>query len=253
MFCKNARTMIAMATDHPKPVALPLASMPPKAQVVPFQQPRPMQQQQPLQAQSMPGLSVKEVDAATELYLRNQQLQQQQQQQLDPAMQYLLNQQLNFCQPKPIPPVQPQQQVRTMAPAPMQQPPQVNPRSFFRSQQQQLQEQQQAPSSQFSFQNPSPMIPEPTPFLAYGDGTQLGMNMNECINSSVFNHGMCNNSNFNQNTNNNANGDLNLWQQIQAQKQQEAQMMQLRQLMALNLQRQQQRKSGAKNVRASAA
>ena len=53
--------------------------------------------------------------------------------------------------------------------------------------------------------------------------------------------------------NDNNGGELNLWQQIQAQKQQEAQMMQLRQLMAMNLQRQQKRKSGAKNFRASAA
>ncbi|KAL3898763.1 MAG: hypothetical protein SGARI_006603, partial [Bacillariaceae sp.] len=74
MFCKNARTMIAMATDTPKAPPPPAqASMPPKAQMVqqqPFQAPPQSmqnQQQQRPQAQSMPGLSVKEADAATDL------------------------------------------------------------------------------------------------------------------------------------------------------------------------------------------
>ena len=46
---------------------------------------------------------------------------------------------------------------------------------------------------------------------------------------------------------------LALQQQIQAQKQQQARMLQLQQLMALNLQRQQNRRTTSNNFRASAA
>ncbi|KAL3923458.1 MAG: hypothetical protein SGILL_001648 [Bacillariaceae sp.] len=262
MFCKNARTMIAMASDSPKPAPLQ------KAQIVPSQ---PFQQQQ--QAQAMPCLSAKQADAATNLYLQNQQL--------DPAVQFLLNQQLsvNLCQPKPMqqPQQQPQQQMQMqqipmVPPASMQQPPaQVFSQfSLFQPQQQQIQQQQSQPKPQLQFtfqENPSPL--EPNPILAYGDGTQIlppTMTMNDSLNaaadllnSSGVNNNVSNvqnmslNSTMNMNNNESCDNNLNLWQQIQAQKQQQEQMMQLRQLMALKLQRQQTRKSSAKNFRASAA
>jgi hypothetical protein len=203
MFCKNARSIIAMASDSkpgPSPSVVKDLQSLSLAQAVPSKDQ--LQQQIP---QTKP--SMKQSDSSAELFLRNQQL--------DPTLQLFLQQQLTMCQKH-----QPQQQVSTFP----QQLHQLHPQQLFH-------QQQQRAVHHPSLAKPSNRI------LAYGDGTHQvpsALAMNQSVSASN-------------------NGDQNLWQQIHALKQQEAQMMQLRQLMALNLQRQQNRKSGAKNFRASAA
>jgi hypothetical protein len=244
MFCKNLRTKIALADSKPAPTvdvintnnndinfALPAVS--------------------PIQTSS-----VKNADAATDLYLRNQPM--------DPAMQYLLKQQLDLCQQPPSTTTMAQNnghhhgghhhhhQVH-----------QVNPQQLFQQQQQpyhhnyhhddhhnhrnhhQQQQQQQ----------------ERPPILAYGDGTYqvppsyAGHGDDNNNNNNIYNVGGVDYNDNNHNINNdNNNNNMNLWQQIQAQKEHEARIMQFRQLMALNIHQKQNRgKSPAKNFRASAA
>mmetsp|Transcript_26008 Transcript_26008/g.48478 ORF Transcript_26008/g.48478 Transcript_26008/m.48478 type:complete len:336 (+) Transcript_26008:99-1106(+) len=199
MFCKNARTKIAMATDC-KPSPTPMLNNDHMANLSPI----------PLPTLN-PQTTVKQADAAADLFLQNQQL--------DPAMEFLLKQQLSLCQQQPM-------LAQNQLP---QQQQQVNAQPFFHPPQQQMPQQQQ-------------------PILAFGDGTyQLppAMGFNDCSAAAGIN---------NSNNDDNGGSNMNLWQQIQAQKQQEARMMQLRQLMALNLQRQKNRgKVPAKNFRASAA
>jgi hypothetical protein len=224
MFCKNARTKIAMASDcKPSPVQV-VSPLPP---VVNEQTPTvlvpPASTSMQAIPSSTPHMMVKKVDAAAETFLRNQQL--------DPAMQFLLRQQLNLCH-------QPQQEPQ--------------PQPMF--QQQQLPQQQQ----QMSSNQQSPM------FMAFGGAAasfadasfgDASFQMQEQQQPQLQQYPSTN-MGMNNSCSSNNNGNMNIWQEIQAQKEQEARMMQLRQLMALNLQRQQNRNRGnapVKNFRASAA
>lgn len=216
--------MIALSTESKSPSQSPAIvkdtlALPKAPSVAPVQQ----------QCQQR---SLKSADAAKELFLRSQYL--------DPAMQFLLTQQLSLCTER-----KQQQQQPPMTSAPRM-PQQLGAQTFFHRQQQQ---QQQPPKLQMQLRQQQLMHS-----LVYGDGSQqipTTFSVGEAMNAT---NASSNCSNYSRNNTDNSSSKLNLWRQIQAQKQQEAQMMQLRQLMALNLHRQQNRnESSAKNFRASAA
>jgi hypothetical protein len=221
MFCKNARTMIALASDTKAPTQSPASVK----EILGMPKPSPVLQQQP----QLQHPSVKSTDAATDLFLRGRQL--------DSAMQLLLSRQLRLGSEQKQPP---------SLPLPSNARPQLDAQAFFRLHQQQQPRQPQAPLSL----RQSSVLQARNQILAYGNGSRLvpsSMAISEAINATAAT------PSFAQ-SNQNIEGNLNLWQQIQARKQQEAEMVQLRQLMALSLQRQQDRnKSSAKNFRASAA
>lgn len=223
MFCKNARTMIALATDS-KPAPI-LSSMKENHALLASSQHLPQQQ-----ATGMRAAPVKDVDGALEIFLRNQQL--------DPVLQMLLKEQLNLGRPH-------EQKL-----------PQIPLAAISTSDCQHLYELQdhQARHNRRVQKDPS-AIHSHNPMLAFGHPSvqapaTIGVrtpSMSVVVNESSLKnaHPVGNSSSINY---------MNPLQQMQSQKQEEAQMMQLRQLIALNLQRQQNRdKSGARNFRASAA
>ncbi|KAG7361251.1 hypothetical protein IV203_036351 [Nitzschia inconspicua] len=180
---------------------------------------------------------MKSADGAAKLYLRSRQL--------DPALQFLLSQQLKLCNEK-------NKQPPVSIPSKVSQ--QLDVQNLFNCQQ--LERHRQQKQYQTSLQHSSMMYQHQqqprNQILAHCNrseqilptmATSEAMNFAFAPSVSSGNIGP-----------KNSGSEMNLWQQIQAHKQKEAQLAQLRQLMALNLQRQQNRDhSSAKNFRASAA
>jgi hypothetical protein len=180
-------------------------------------------------------------------------------QHMDQAMQYLLQQQLNLYEPQPLTNNNDDTAPTAVSPIPLQQHDAPVPQQqqqhhqhdhsngYHYTSQGQVHDHHQHHYHQQQYQQPA---------HSFEDGHHYAEAAAHAhIQQGQYHHPThVSNTNHNSNVGDDNNSNMNLWQQVQTHKQQDSRMMEIRQLMTLNMQRQQNKKHSVKNnYRASAA